>query len=255
MSELLHVRTRHVAIWAAELWGCAWKRRLLLTQLVILIGFVWWRIREGVLNKQAPLFSWMVLAETAVIIMLILTLQRFGELVAHRAGVRIDETGARGKIASLILQFLVILVGNTFVVWLMWREGVVWKTGDWVNVITAAFALSPLPFFAVLRQCGVSWAWLEKLRWNAPWAKCWYVMALKVFPQVVQAVVIFNGGGRVDFLGVILLAILGFVRLLDASGDFRVNRSAMTAQALITSTIFDFMSVLGIFAAMLTRAL
>lgn len=247
------VKPKYFSTWLFELWGATAKWRFWLMALVALIGFVWWRIEAGVRAGRAPLPSWMMLAWLAVIVMLFLTIQRFAELVRRTVEVRIAP--GRGQAASLILQFLIIIGGNAWVIWRMWEMGILlhFSALDMLNFKVAMGALSPLPALWILRGAGVSWKWLELLKWNAPWAKFWYTMALKVSPQAVQAKIIFEGGGRIDPWGIVLLAILGMVRFWDAWSAWRADRSTATAWALWLGTIFDLLTVSAVLVATFMR--
>lgn len=247
------VKPRYFSTWLFELWGATAKWRFWLMALVALIGFVWWRIDAGVRAGRAPLPSWMTLAWLAVIIMLFLTIQRFAEQV--RQSVDVHLAVGRGPTASLILQFVIIIAGNAWVIWRMGDMGILirFSAGDALNFKVALYVLSLLPLLWVLRGAGVPWKWLELFGWNKPLAKFWYTMALKVSPQGVQAVTIFTGGGRIDPWGIALLAILGGVRFYDALSGLRANRSTAAAWALWLGTVFDLLTVSAVLAATLTR--
>lgn len=247
------VRPKYFSTWWFELWGVTVRWRLWLVALTALIGFVWWRIDTGVKEGRAPLPSWMILAWLAVVIMLFLTIQRFAEQVRQATNAR--HAVGRGPTASLILQFVIIIVGNAWVIWRMGDMGILFRysTGDALNFKVALYVLSLLPVLWLLRGAGVSWKWLALFGWNKPWAKFWYTMALKVSPQGVQAVTIFTGGGRIDPWGIVLLAILGMVRFYDALSGLRANRSTAAAWALWLGTAFDLFTVSAVLVATLTR--
>lgn len=246
-------KPRYLSAWGAELWGATVKWRFWLVALALLIGFVWWRIDAGVRAGRAPLPSWMMLALLSVVVMLFLTIQRFAELVRQAVEARIAP--GRGKVASLILQFLLIIGGNSWVVWRMWDMGILFhfSAGDLLNFRVAGVVLLPLPALWTLRGAGVSWRWLELFQWNAPWTKFWYTMALKVSPQGVQAATIFTGGGRIDPWGIVLLTILGVIRFWDAFSAWRADRSTAAAWALWLGTIFDLLTVLAVLVATFMR--
>ncbi|HET9411564.1 MAG TPA: hypothetical protein VFO38_01850, partial [Candidatus Saccharimonadales bacterium] len=260
---MLQTRTDYGKSFAADLWGSSRIRRWVLASVLAVIAIVWWRINVGILEGRSPLLSWMVLAETACVIMLILATQQLAKLAATHTEAISDAAGlsaARSKTASLIVQFSLIIAGNTLAVVLIFAEDLKWLSADWLNVIVAAACMSPLVVFEVLRRINASWRWLkamgpflEALRWSKPWAKCWYVLALKAFPQATQTVVVFSGAGRVDIWGVVFLCLLGAFRLYEAWGVRKVDKKSPVARALLVSTVADFVTMSALFVVVLAR--
>ena len=260
---MLQASTDNDKSFLGSLWGESWARRFIIAGVLMVIVVVWWRINVGIAAGRPPLVSWMILAKTACAIMLILAVQQLAKLAADRLKENADLlriSAAKAKTVSLIVQFTLIIIGNTIAVGLIFYEGVKWTPFDWLNVIVASVGMLPMLAFEVLRRIDASWRWLndmqpllEKFRWSTPWAKCWYVLALKAFPQATQTVVVFLGLGRVDMWGVAFLFVLGSFRLYEAQGLHKSDNGSVVARALLVSTVADFVTMAALFTVVLMR--
>lgn len=257
------------------------KDTLRLIELLVpvsLIAVAWWRIGVGVQEGNVPLITWMVMAEAAVILMLLLTRQALykelnnflpKELLGRKALPAIDNN------VSLIIQFAEIVIGNTIIVGMIIQVLPLyqWRLGDTVNACiftggAVLFAVLAIVRAAVSRkqerrvdasQAGVVAPHrllkvLMALKWDTPWARCGYVIILKVMPQCFQAIAIVWLGGRVDVFGVLALSLLGCFRLLYAWRGWRAARKSVVQTAIYACTVADLMSMLVILGATLYTA-
>lgn len=245
------------------LWGKSWTRRVIIAAVLAVIVIVWWRINTGIIEGRPPLISWMILAKIACAIMFVLAMQQLAKLAADllkEGADRLRISAAKAKTVSLIVQFLLIIVGNTIAIALIFYQGAKWTPFDWLNVIVASAAMSPMFAFEALRRVDASWRWLnamqpvlETFRWGTPEAKCLYILALKAFPQASQTVVVLLGLGRVDIWGVIFLFVLGSFRLYEAWGVRKFDGKSRLARALLVSTVADFTTMTALLAVVLMR--
>jgi len=218
-------------LWCTRTLWISQRLQCLLT--IVIVGF-WIRQGDGVLHGRGPLMSWMISAEIAIFMITWLTWDVF----------RQSEGRQRDQIGLLLFQFLLIIVGNTTIVIMQVVRGMTLKPWD---IIIFRIDLAGLYVLALCMALG----WLKP---KSAWAKCWYSVALKAMPQVVQAIWVFSGKGTLDKLGAVLLVVQATGRFAPpVLAYIREGRRTATSQtkALSVGTAFDLATTLGIFGAVM----
>lgn len=254
---------RWLRIFGIELWGCTKAWRYQVGTILLLTAACWAFINVATAYGDKPRPSWMIFAGVSCVIAGSMAIRRFKDLTL-KSGLEIDPSGARGEIAFLLAQYLIIIVGNTAeVVQLLWR-GLEWLTADNWNAAFAAVGMLPLVITAVILRIKRQWrllAWarphLEKLKWDAPWARCWYVINLKAIQQVVALgsaviAVIHPTPWFVAFVG--SLVILASYRLRNARRDRKVHPDDTMANALYWGARIDRATLVLYFVAIVMLA-
>lgn len=148
-----------------------------------------------------------------------------------------DAMVLRDEQAMMVLQFVLILIGNTVVIVLMIREGITLKPPDYIMIRVATWSIGILLLLIIagsVRNARVardSWLghrtrWLAYFTRTSPWTKCWSIIAFKAgAPQMLQARSVIRGAGP-DPIGILLFFVQGVVRLLMAISDWRQRKDA-----------------------------
>ena len=178
---------------------------------------------------MAPLITWMVMAGTAVVVLIWLTLQVYKTWAAVEAD-NPEKWEVRMSLALLVLQFVIIFIGNSVVVALMVAYGIKWKPADETNLRLGIAATVLFIGIQVVRKLWPNLPIASQLGVSMPWAKCYYTVALKAAPQVLQALSITRGQGRVDLLGISMLLLQGIVRVIQAYLPYKREKSVPRAQ-------------------------
>lgn len=221
--------------------------------VMTLICIIWTTLLVGLWFGKQPKLSWMILAGLGGVCALVLFLQKFQEL-RHDPEAEIT----RSRIASQIVQFIVILLGNTAVVAYQARN-YVWTSEDWLAFrvaligMAAFLALAPLRFIVwrfyearskkrrlVHVTPAKKWSWLFALAWGTPWAMCCYTLILKVEPQFVDGV----AGSQIAWWTALAFVLLSGRRVDDAFAAWRQQPGSSSGWALLVTMSFDLVSLI-----------
>lgn len=226
-----------------DLWGQSVRHRLEVAIILVAIVWCWGTTIEGTaFYGRKPDFTWMIFACIACYIMY--RLVKDGRL-KQLAQVNFGSDVARRELASLIVQLRLILTGNSIEIVVLVAQGIEWHPTDWFNVICVSAGMGLFLFFALLRRLGWLNKWLpflDALKWNGDWAKCWYTLNLKAIPQGVQIYSVWVGYTHPEMLFVSLLLFLGAYRVKNA-----VTSSGWQKPVSIVTTI-DALTIVGLVA-------
>jgi len=149
------------------------------------------------MTGRAPLFTWIVSAGISIVIMLVLT---------KRALLVSLDPSQRESLFVMFLQLVIIVAGNATITTMLIIKGVRLEAGDYWIVGAASLALAVMGSLALV----------GKLRLTSNWAKCWYTISLKAWPQICQAVPLAFGGGGLHPIAVGALFLQGSTRFYPA---------------------------------------
>ncbi|HMH69970.1 MAG TPA: hypothetical protein VK502_01085 [Candidatus Saccharimonadales bacterium] len=209
-------------------WGSShfWASNKIQVVFLAIVILFWWRQTEGVLHNVAPLAGWVISAGLAVCLLATIAWEGF----------RL----ARGNASAMaVLQFLIIIAGNSLVLVLMIARGIDFKPPDMVIFAVGATGGGVIASFIVRKKFG----------WKSAWAKCWYSVSLKAAPQVVQAYWLLVGMGSLDAWSVVFLVLQGVGRFMLAQKEWSESQEGSherrnNAQALRVGTGLDLVTII-----------
>ena len=210
----------------AKKWGFWHRQRLLFVALPV-IGLFWLFQGVGVLSGRSPLIAWMVCAGLAVIILTVMTFEATEQAQGQ----------AKEGLLALLLQLMLILVGNSAVLVLELLSGVVWTPLDTAITALACTGATGVAVFFVAHKQPV----------NSPWARSGFTVSLKCLPQVFQAWPLLFTNGGLHWLVVVMLVAQGWLRLSPLVA-LRQQASGVQLQApqraLLVSAEVDFITIM-----------
>ena len=210
--------------WLQRLWQLHW------VSLGALVVF--WVSSIYVVNSggPAPLLAWMISAFCSVIASTQVNWQIYSGLIGTDEQRRICAT------AMLLLNFLLIIVGNFVMIVVMAVKG--WGFGpDDFLIVTVALAGT-----LVVRLC---------TRKRSPWRLAGYAISQKSAPQVVQAWNIFTTAATLPLLAILSLLVQGSSRLALSTMTWlpvRKNHTDKKPLAQFVNAGADWLTVAAIFA-------